>query len=71
MSLACSSPLQARDRFTAGVTENIEVIQAQQLLAAANENYIASMGLHNAAKIALATALGNAEESVPQYLNLK
>ena len=63
--------LQARDRFTAGVTENIEVIQAQQLLAGANENYIAAMNQHNAAKIALATALGIAEEGVPQYLNLK
>ena len=69
--LAAATLLQARDRFTAGVTENIEVIQAQQLLAGANENYIAGMSQHNAAKIALATALGNAEESVPQYLNLK
>lgn len=62
---------QARDRFGAGVTDNIEVVQAQQLLAAANENYIASLAAHNAAKIALATALGGAEEGVPLYLNLK
>jgi outer membrane protein TolC len=69
--LASQTLTQARDRFTAGVTDNIEVIQAQQLLASANENYIASLAAHNAAKIALATALGVAEEGVPQYLNLK
>jgi outer membrane protein TolC len=69
--LANQTLLQARDRFTAGVTDNIEVIQAQQLLASANENYIASLAAHNAAKIALATALGVAEQGVPQFLNLK
>jgi outer membrane protein TolC len=69
--LANQTLMQARDRFTAGVTDNIEVVQAQQLLAAANENYISSLNAHNAAKIALATALGVAEQGVPQYLNLK
>jgi outer membrane protein TolC len=69
--LASQTLAQARDRFGAGVTDNIEVVQAQQLLASANENYIASLAAHNAAKIALATALGVAEQGVPQYLNLK
>ncbi|HEX4277381.1 MAG TPA: TolC family protein [Bryobacteraceae bacterium] len=71
VDLATETVTEARDRFGAGVTENIEVVQAQQLLAAANENYIASLSAHNGAKIALATALGIAEEGVPQYLNLK
>ena len=71
VDLATETLAQARDRFTAGVTDNIEVVQAQQLLAAANENYIGSLNAHNGAKIALATALGVAEEGVPQYLNLK
>jgi outer membrane protein TolC len=69
--LAAQTLVQARDRFGAGVTDNIEVVQAQQLLAAANDNYISSLNAHNAAKIALATALGVAEQGVPQYLNLK
>ena len=69
--LANQTLIQARDRFGAGVSDNIEVVQAQQLLAAANDNYITSLNAHNAAKIALATALGVAEEGVPQYLNLK
>jgi outer membrane protein TolC len=71
VDLATETVTEARDRFGAGVSDNIEVVQAQQLLAAANENYISSLSAHNAAKIALATALGAAEESVPQYLNLK
>jgi outer membrane protein TolC len=71
VDLATETLSEARDRFGAGVTDNIEVVQAQQLLAAANENYIGSLNAHNGAKIALATALGVAEEGVPQYLNLK
>jgi len=71
VGLATETLSQARDRFSAGVTDNIEVIEAQQALALANENYIASLGQHNSAKIALATALGTAEETVPAYLGLK
>jgi outer membrane protein TolC len=71
VDLATETLVEARDRFGAGVTDNIEVVQAQQLPASANENYIASLNAHNGAKIALATALGVAEEGVPQYLNLK
>ena len=41
--LANQTLMQARDRFGAGVTDNIEVVQAQQLLASANENYIESL----------------------------
>jgi outer membrane protein TolC len=69
--LANQTLIQARDRFGAGVSDSIEVVQAQQLLASANENYISSLNAHNAAKIALATALGVAEDGVPQFLNLK
>ena len=71
VDLATQTFNQARDRFSAGVTDNIEVVQAQQLLAAANDNFISSLNAHNAAKIALATAVGAAEEDVPRYLNLK
>ena len=71
VDLANETLTEARDRFSAGVTDSIEVVQAQQLLASANENYISSLNAHNGAKIALATAVGAAEEGVPQYLNLK
>jgi outer membrane protein TolC len=71
VDLANQTLTQAQDRFSAGVTDNLEVVQAQQALAAANENYIGALGAHNAGKIALATAVGVAEDSVPKYLNLK
>jgi outer membrane protein TolC len=59
---------QARDRFTAGVTDNLEVVEAQEALAAANESYISSLYAHNLAKVELARAVGFAEEGVRQYL---
>lgn len=71
VDLATQTLAQARDRFTAGVADNIEVVQAQQALSAANDSFISSLNSHNAAKIALATAVGVAEEDVARYLNLK
>jgi outer membrane protein TolC len=68
MQLATDQLQQARDRFAAGVTNNIEVIQAQESLALTNENYIASLLAHNLAKLALARALGIAEVAVKQFL---
>ncbi len=59
---------QSQDRFAAGVTNNVEVIQAQQQLAAANDTYIASLFGHNIAKVLLARSIGNAEQMVKQYL---
>ncbi|HZP22553.1 MAG TPA: TolC family protein [Terriglobales bacterium] len=60
---------QSQDRFSAGVTNNVEVIQAQQQLASANEQYIDSLYGYNIAKVLLARAIGNAEQAVTQYLS--
>ena len=68
LELAHQALDQSQDRFGAGVTNNVEVIQAQQQLAAANEQYIASLYAHNIAKVLLARATGNAEQVVKQYL---
>jgi len=68
VDLASQTLEQARDRFAAGVTDNLEVVQAQEALAAANESYISSLYAHNVAKISLAEAVGFAEEGVKQYL---
>jgi outer membrane protein TolC len=54
---------QSRDRFSAGVTNNIEVIQAQEALANANEQWVNSVYAFNIARIALARATGTAEAS--------
>src|SRR5271166_6403119 len=59
---------QSQDRFAAGVTNNVEVIQAQQQLASANDQYIAGLFAHNIAKVLLARSIGNAEQLVKQYL---
>jgi len=71
VDLANQTLEQARDRFAAGVTDNLEVVQAQEALASANESYIASLYAHNLAKISLAKAVGFAEEGVRQYLQRK
>jgi len=71
LDLANQTLEQARDRFSAGVADNLEVVQAQETVAAANENYIASLYSHNVAKVALARAIGFAEQGVRQYLEGK
>lgn len=71
LDLANQTLAQAQDRFTAGVADNLEVVQAQEVLAAANENYIASLYAHNVAKVELARAIGFAEQGVKQYLEGK
>jgi outer membrane protein TolC len=54
---------QSRDRFSAGVTNNIEVIQAQEALANANEQWVNSVYAYNIARVALGRAAGTAEAS--------
>ncbi len=71
LDLSNQTLVQARDRFTAGVADNLEVIQAQEAVASANENYISSLYSHNVAKILLARAIGFAEQAVKQYLEGK
>lgn len=62
---------QARDRFAAGVADNIEVVQAQNAVATAASTYIDRMFAHNISKAALARAIGVAEEAVTEYLKGK
>lgn len=71
VDLAEQTLTQARDRFSAGVSDNLEVVQAQQTVASAHENYISSLYAHNLAKIELVRAMGYAEEGVRQYLKSK
>ena len=71
IDLAQQTLTQAQDRFTAGVTDNLEVIQAQESVANANENYISSLYALNIAKVTYARAVGNAERGVEQYLKGK
>jgi outer membrane protein TolC len=71
INLANQTLEQARDRFKAGVADNLEVVQAQESVASANQSYIASLYNFNLAKISLAQAVGVAEQSALQYLGVK
>lgn len=59
--LADRALVQSRDRYINGVTNYLEVVQAQEAVAAANENYIQSLYSLNVATISLARAMGQAE----------
>ena len=71
VALATENLDQSRDRFVSGVTDNIEVVQAQDALAIANDAYIASLYSHNLAKISLARATGVAELRFAEYVEGK
>jgi len=68
LDLAKQTLTQARDRFAAGVTDNIEVVQAQQSVSNAEQNLISSIYAHNLAKVALARALGAAETNLKTFI---
>jgi len=68
VTLATETLDQSRDRFSSGVTDNIEVVQAQDALAIATDAYIGSLYSYNLAKITLARATGVAEARYAQYL---
>lgn len=71
VNLAEQALSQSQDRYSAGVTDNLEVVQAQEALANAHESLISSLYLNNLAKVSFARALGRAEEGVREYLKGK
>jgi outer membrane protein TolC len=68
VDLAEQALAQSQDRFTAGVADNLEVVQAQEALAGAHESYIQSLYAHNLSKVELAYAIGDAEQGVKRFL---
>lgn len=71
VDLANENVDRSKERFAAGVTDSVEVVQAQQSLASANNQYIGSLYAHNLAKLELARALGVARTNYNQYLSTK
>jgi outer membrane protein TolC len=71
IDLAEQTLTQSRDRFGAGVADTVEVVQSQELVASAHEQYISSLYNYNYSKISLARALGMAEVSVKEYFKGK
>jgi outer membrane protein TolC len=69
VTLAQQTQQQAQDRFRAGVASNLDVVQAQEAVARANEAFISSVYEHNLAKAALARSLGVADQSITQFIS--
>lgn len=71
IDLADTALVQSSDRFSAGVTDTVEVVQSQESVASAHEQYISSLYSYNYAKISLVRALGIAEQGVQEFLKGK
>jgi outer membrane protein TolC len=66
--LAAETLTQARDRFAAGVADTLEVVQAEESVAVAEQDYISSLYAHNLAKATIARAMGQADQNIRQFL---
>jgi len=66
--LANQQLTQARDRFAAGVASNVEVVQAQDAVATATEQFIGAQYGYDLAKGALVRGTGTSEELLRQLL---
>jgi outer membrane protein TolC len=66
--LANETLSQARDRFSAGVSTTLEVVQAQQQVASAESDYISSLFSFNLAKLSLTRAMGEIESDLANLL---
>jgi outer membrane protein TolC len=71
IDLADQTLVQSGDRFSAGVTDSVEVVQSQEAVANAHEQYISSLYNYNLAKISLIRAMGIAEQGVREYFRGK
>ena len=70
VELAGEALSEAQQRYANGVSDNLAVSQAEQSVAQANDQYVASLYRHNVAKLSLARALG-AGENYKIYLGGK
>ena len=70
-SLADQALVQSQDRYTNGVTNYLEVVQAQEAVTVASENYIQSLFSYDVAMISFARATGGAETKLQQLLGGK
>ncbi|HMB81025.1 MAG TPA: TolC family protein, partial [Vicinamibacterales bacterium] len=60
--LSAQQLTQARDRFAAGIANNVEVVQAQDAVAVATEQFIAAQYGYDLAKGALVRGVGTSED---------
>ena len=70
-ALAEKALVQSQDRYSNGVTNYLELVQAQEAVVVANDNYIQSLYSYKVALISLARAMGGAETKLSQLLGGK
>jgi outer membrane protein TolC len=68
LDLAKEGLKEARDRFDVGLSNALEVIEAQRAIAEAEDNYISSIYAHNLAKLMLIRSTGTAEKDLQSYV---
>jgi outer membrane protein TolC len=71
IDLMAESLRQTRERFEAGVSQNVDVVQSQESVASTNLDYINSVFAHNLAKLSLARALGDPLDKIAQFLSVQ
>jgi outer membrane protein TolC len=69
--LAQQQLTQAQDRFAAGVTNGLEVTQAQEAVVTSDENYISTLFALNLAEASMARAMGTAEKTIKSFFGGK
>lgn len=67
-SYAAETLSESRDRFAAGVATTVEVVQAQEQVAGAENDYVSSLFSFDLATLSLARATGAAESDLPNLL---
>jgi outer membrane protein TolC len=71
LDVANETLVLTKQRLDAGITDTVEVSQAQASVASANLDLINSVFAHNLAKLNLARAQGAAADSLQQYLKVQ
>ena len=69
--LAAETLQQAQDRFRAGVADTIEVVQAQESVATAEQDYISALYALNLARVSLGRAVGQTEQGIVRLVEGK
>ena len=60
-----------RQRYEAGVNDNVEVVKSQESVATAELDYINSVFAHNIAKLSLARGVGRPADNLSQFLEVR
>jgi outer membrane protein TolC len=69
--LALKTLKQSQDRFAAGASDSVEVVQSLQTLGGAAQDLVSGLYAENLARISLARAMGMAEQRIPTLLKDK